>query len=643
MKRLACCAFFAASAAVSTLLADAAETATPVRVDVTAAVRTAGDGLATVTANVTAHSPYEIAKAFDGSASDKESDRFLSDWYQNSKDGPVMTAYAADGVEIVYEISDGYESGKDVVVDGYSILTVADATHAFNRLPGSWKFQAYDAATSAWVTLDERTAYVGWLEGGLTYDSTTQSGARFRFANAKSYRKYRFVITASRWQTAGVWTDEDAKSSNKGALQFSEIQLFGYVGEGIAGTVNAGLLDLTAFARESGDEFRTISSNLKENTTIGTLDNLFDGVAANRFFSNYTDSVKPAYEAGGAWIEYDFGEALASNADVVVTGYAIAVCTNTSPIFSHARKRMPCDWAFQGYDAEANEWKTLDAYHDFTCWETVDVSGTPCLGFRFDFPNAAAYRQYRLLVTRQYLNREGRDPASNNIGAIQLSEVQLFGYVGEGIAGTVKPAATAHPLKLADWANVQDAEIDGAVLATAFFPVLSASACSPYSTTSVTNLFNILRHDRLLCTPSEMPFEVSYEIPADMFLADKDMVLTNYVLEVTANWANYQTCVPKTWSLEAFADDRWIALDRRSEATWETEPFTYGTTDYTAYRAAFEIAEGKRFSATKYRLRVKSLAGASDFQLSEVTFNGVWGTGIANPPPERKGFAIIVR
>lgn len=138
-------------------------------------------------------------------------------------------------------------------------------------------------------------------------------------------------------------------------------------------------------------------------------------------------------------------------------------------------------------------------------------------------------------------------------------------------------------------------------------------------------------------------FEVSYEIPADMFLADKDMVLTNYVLEVTANWANYQTRVPKTWSLEAFADDRWIALDRRSEATWETEPFTYGTTDYTAYRAAFEIAEGKRFSATKYRLRVKSLAGASDFQLSEVTFNGVWGTGIANPPPERKGFAIIVR
>lgn len=304
---------------------------------------------------------------------------------------------------------------------------------------------------------------------------------------------------------------------------------------------------------------------------------------------------------------------------------------------------MPCDWAFQGYDEAEEDWKTLDAYHDFTCWETVDVSGTPCLGFRFDFPNAAAYRQYRLLITRQYLNREGRDPTSSNMGAIQLSEVQLFGYVGTNVVGNVRQAATAHPLKLTDWANVKDVEIDGQTLSTAFFPVISTTACTPYQSCSVTNLFNKQRHDRLLCTPSALPFDVCYEIPETMFLSDKDTVLTNYVLEVTANWANYKTRVPLTWNLEAFADDRWIALDRRSEATWEVEAFTYGTTSYTAYRTVCEIAEGKRFSATKYRLRVKALAGESDFQLSEVTFNGFWGEGVANPAPERQGLAIIVR
>ncbi len=606
------------------------------RIDVTAAVREAGD-LRTVTANVTPRSDtYALEKAFDGKAA-AQTDGLFSD-YDNAGQTPVKDAYAAGGVTLEYAIDASFAADKDIVIDGYSILSVASVAHALNRLPGTWQFQAYDDATSAWVTLDARTAYAGWTEN-LTYDGTKQAGSRFRFVNSKSYRKYRFLIMAPYWKTAGVWTDEEAATNNKGALQISEIQLFGYVADGIDGTVNTGLLDLTAFVREGGDEFRTVESNLKANSDDLKLENLFDGIGSNRFFSNYADSVKPAYENGGAWVEYIFDEAFAPNADIVATGYSISVSTNSS--FAHALKRMPCDWAFQGYDEAENAWKTLDAYHDFTCWETVDVSGTPSLGFRFDFPNAAAYRRYRLLISRQYWGRAGIDPVSSNLGALQLSEIQIFGYLGTNIAGTVEQATTAHPLKLTAWANVAD--FDGQRLSPPFAPVVSNSTCSAVAAGTVQSLFNGLRHDRFLCTPSGFPFDVYYEIPATMFLADKDMVLTNYVLEVETGFGNYAARVPKAWRLEAFADGRWVALDRRSEATWQEEPFSHGENSYTAYRAVCEIASEKRFTATRYRLRIKSLAGATDFQLSELTLNGVWGTGIANPPPARKGLLMVIR
>lgn len=606
------------------------------RVDVTAAVREAGD-LRTVTANVTPRSEqYALEKAFDGKAA-AQTDGLFSDYFLGGKDGPVKIAYAAGGVTLEYAIDAGFEPGKDIVIDGYSILSVG--AHAFNRMPGTWQFQAFDETSASWVTLDERTAYAGWTEVKGTDGTPDRADGRFRFVNSKSYRKCRFLITAPYWKTAGVWTEEEAAANNKGALQISEIQLFGYVADNIDGKVNTGLLDLTAFVRESGDEFRAVNSNLKAANDDLKLENLFDGVGSNRFFSNYAASVKPAYDDGGAWVEYAFDEAFVPNADILVTGYSISCATNSD--FSHALKRMPCDWALQGYDETAGDWTTLDAYHDFTCWEAVACAGTPSLGFRFDFPNAVAYRRYRLLISRQYWGRAGIDPVSSNIGALQLSEIQLFGYVGTNIAGTVGQTTTEHPLKLTAWANVADVD-GGQKLSPPFAPIASNSACT-VTLGSVGSLVNGLRHDRFLCVPTEMPFDVYYEMPSNMFLADKDMVLTNYVLEVNEEFGNYAARVPKAWRLEAFADGRWMALDRRSEATWSEEAFTFGEKSYTAYKVVCEIASEKRFSATRYRLRIKSLAGATDFQLSELTFNGVWGTGIANPPPARKGVVMIVR
>ena len=607
------------------------------RIDVTAAVREAGD-LRTVTANVTTRSEtYALEKAFDGKTA-AQTDGLFSDYFIGGNDGPVKNAYAAGGVTLEYAINAEFEPGKDIVIDGYSILSVG--AHAFNRMPGTWQFQAFDETSGSWVTLDERTAYAGWKEVKGTADTPDRADGRFRFVNSKSYRKYRFLITAPYWKTAGVWTEEEAAKDNKGALQISEIQLFGYVADNIDGKVNTGLLDLTAFARESGDEFRKVTSNLKAISDDYKLENLFDGTGTNRFLSSYAASVKPAYENGGAWVEYAFDESLAPSADIIVTGYSI-FCS-TSSRFSHVLRRMPCDWAFQGYDEAAKDWKTLDAYHDFTCWETIDGGGATGLGFRFNFTNSVSFRKYRLLVTRAFCIRNGDDPAESNFGAIQLSEVRLFGYQGKDIAGTVGTEAAEHALKLTQWATTKNT--DGQYyFDPPFAPVVSNSACT-VKLGSMADLIDGLRHTRFLSTPTAMPFDLYYEMPTNMFLADKDMVLTNYVLGVDKSFADFATRVPKVWRLEAYADGRWVALDRRSEATWQEEPFTFNDKEERVlYTAAFEIAPEKRFPATRYRLRIKSLAGAPDFQLCELTFNGVWGTGVANPPPAREGLLMVVR
>lgn len=607
------------------------------RIDVTAAVREAGD-LRTVTANVTTRSEtYALEKAFDGKTA-AQTDGLFSDYFLSEKDGPVKIAYAEGGVTLEYAIDAGFAPGKDIVIDGYAILSVG--AHAFNRMPGTWQFQAFDGTSGSWVTLDERTAYAGWTEVKGTQGTPDRADGRFRFVNSKSYRKCRFLITAPYWKTAGVWTEEEAAKDNKGALQISEIQLFGYVADNIDGKVNTGLLDLTAFVRESGDEFRKVTSNLKAVSDGYKLENLFDGTGTTRFFSDYAASVKPAYEDGGAWVEYAFDESLAPRADIIVTGYSIFCSTSSG--FAHVLRRMPCDWAFQGYDEAENAWKTLDAYHDFTCWETLDDGGATGLGFRFNFTNSVSFRKYRLLVTRAFCIRNGDNPAENNYGAIQLSEVRLFGYQGKDIAGTVGTAAAEHALKLTQWATTKNT--DGQYeFAPPFAPVVSNSACT-VKLGSMADLIDGLRHTRFLSTPTAMPFDLYYEMPTNMFLADKDMVLTNYVLGVDKTYADYATRVPKVWRLEAYADGRWVALDRRSEATWQEEPFTYNDKEkHVLYKAAFEIAPEKRFPATRYRLRIVSLAGAPDFQLCELTFNGVWGTGVANPPPARKGLLLVVR
>lgn len=147
LSRFALCAL--ASVAAFALAADTAEATTLTRIDVTAAVRAAGDGLATANANVATYSGYEVAKVFDGVAVTTSGNNVADNEVRAGMFSTFVVAtnaYAKGGLEIVYEISDSYETGKDVVIDGYSILTGSNVASAFNRLPGTWQFQGYDAA-----------------------------------------------------------------------------------------------------------------------------------------------------------------------------------------------------------------------------------------------------------------------------------------------------------------------------------------------------------------------------------------------------------------------------------------------------------------------------------------------------------------
>ena len=664
LSRFALCAL--ASVAAFALAADTAEATTLTRIDVTAAVRAAGDGLATATANVATYSGYEVANVFDGVAVTTSGNNVADNEVRAGMFSTFVVAtnaYAKGGLEIVYEISDSYETGKDVVIDGYSILTGSNVASAFNRLPGTWQFQGYDAAAGAWVTLDEHTAYAGWKTktDGLAYDGTTCVGNVFHFLNSRAFRKFRLLVTAPYWRTAGVWTDEEAAKNNGGAFALTEMQLFGYVAEGIDGTVYPGsdeVVDLTAAVRGIDDGWRTVKTNCKEYYAVA---NAFDGVvnSDNRFFSYATDVATGVAADGGAWIEYDFSDEFASGADVVVSGYSLTIASS----FGDSLRRQPSDWQFQAYDATKGAWVTLDEYSDFRFWETTTENDTAVLTARFDFANPSAYRRYRLFITRQYFNWAGCPSKKDALDAVQFSEIRLFGHLGKGIAGTVATEQPKRPLAFADW-RFKTVTQPGLVVTNWLNAVITNSSSTyAQSLVDTQRLFNTNRYDRAFFyldndgATGESPFDVCFELPDDVFLASKDVVLTNYVMELSSVWADREKSVPQAWRLEAFADGRWIALDRRSASsvTWTKEPFWWPKdnktgaelTEYDLYTARCEIAEAKRFSATKYRLRVTQPgvngAGRTCFHLGELTLNGFWGVDVANPPPKPKGLAVIVR
>ncbi len=617
------------------------------RIDVTAAVREAGDKR-TVTANITQSTRPgggSIASAFDGKASVLTEALFSEYCYGGTQ--PVKDAYANGGVTLEYQIASDFEAGKDIVIDGYSIMTGSNVSHAQRRLPSTWKFQAYDEEQADWITLDEWNGFMSWKSP--TFDGQTQYGADFHFVNSKAYRRYRFLITAQYWITEGVWTEADALDSGKGALVISEIQLWGYVGENIDDKIYAGAIDLTEAVRRVGPDARKISANITKYGEGYELENAFDGSAVtsggtDRFFSGYAQ-VSNAYEHGGAYIEYEFDSLYAHGADIVVTGYSIM----TGRDHLYAFLRLPCDWKFQAYDEARSEWTTLDEYENFKLWDnTLAWNGGSQVGFDFAITNSAAYRRYRLLITRQVWGTiDGYNPSQSNMGALQISEIRLLGHVGKDIAGTIETASAEYPLRFVDWATVKYGTY------TATTPTITGSAYTSLGD-SLEHIFNGKKEDRGFCWlndaeghTGEIPFYLSYELP-ESAMAGRTVKLTNYVIEVNKTFNGWDVGLPRSWQLEAKYGDKWIVIDRRSDFNdWGERSFTYANGEGTACYGSFAIAEDRQFSSTRYRLRVDSLAGKYNnrnlFMLSENTVDGTWGVDIVRREQRLGGLHVIFR
>ncbi|MGN0833316.1 MAG: discoidin domain-containing protein [Kiritimatiellia bacterium] len=610
------------------------------RIDVTKAVREAGD-LCTLDSNCAARDGYPLTNLVDGNVA--SGNKYFSNWEGH---GPVYQAHEkGEPVWISYAIAATFEAGKDIVVDGYEISVSQSEGNALNRLPYAWRFEGSNDGQD-WTVLDENGGFANW--GTPTVDGQPQYCTHFHIHNSTAFRHYRLTITKQYWEYLGL----DPDGGNVGAIQLGELRLFGYVGDDLDGKVDEGLVDLTESVRRIGDSMSKVSANTAAYGDLAdyAVENAFDG-GPSRFFSAY-DNVKNAYASGGVTIEYEFGDLYAHGADVVVTGYSIMAGSG----FNWAFCRMPCDWQFQGYDEATSTWRTLDEYAGFKLWDgKMQWNETDQIGFDFAFANSSAYRRYRLLITRQvWATLSGFDPVANNQGAMQISEIRLFGHVGKGIAGQVRSAPGVYPLKLVEWASyVHTGNY------TAMTPAISTSAFTTLGDVAE-RLFNGLAYDRSFYWlndaeghTNEIPFSIVYALPEGA-MAGRQVNVTNYVLEVNKAWDGWNCGIPLNWRLEGKSGDTWVVMDRRTNFTgWQEAPISYvenGVTQASvACRGSFAIAEKRQFAATAFRLRIDAFAGkygdrARDlFMLSEITFEGAWGLGVVRAKPLKYGVRMSVR
>ncbi len=105
----------------------------------------------------------------------------------------------------------------------------------------------------------------------------------------------------------------------------------------------------------------------------------------NWYISGYTMPV---------WIKYDYG-----GSPKVVTAYSI--------LFNGISSRYPSDWIFQASNDTTGAWTNLD-------WRAAQVIADSVRSF-YEFPNTAAYRWYRLYITK-----------AGNASLVQINELDMF-------------------------------------------------------------------------------------------------------------------------------------------------------------------------------------------------------------------------
>lgn len=611
--------------------------------DITKLVRETGN-IRTITSNF---AQYQNSMGFDRlfNGSYASNDRLLASY--GSGDGPAAIAYANDGeCRIEYEIGSLFRPGEEIVVSSYQIIANASSTHAKIRLPRSWRLEAYDEASAEWQLLDEQT------DAGVM--TSTVDGQNVYLLNVasvpvvKSARRFRLSITSQQWSRNP--DQYPADSNNIRGLQIGEIRFFGYVGPRASAIApRNGRVDITENIRRIGDSYRIVSCNAEAYNSVYTVSKIFDGSSLagldrgyDRYLAKNWGVVNAAFAAGGLSVDYEISANYCTNSDVIVNGYEIMSGYGKT----YALRRMPASWKFQGYDAGTGQWQTLDEYVNFHQWETnrtykgildgVWSDDEQQIGHSFTFRNNRSYRKYRLLVTRLYVQDLSRVTLTDDStqGSMQLSEVRLFGYVGENIAGgtigttdsELRPFVFSTSKKDMENRQYYDyalsrSEVDAEVIAG-----------------TVTNLFDGSEANRVVWTiTNHRPLDIECDLN-DTF-AGHEMVLTNYRFSISRSFANLAVRLPKRWEIRAMAGGRWVKIDSRT-----VDPPTEWADDGTTLSLSVPLPENT-LSSHRYLIRIFDVGGMLNdgyhLQLGEISLSGTWGVGVSKPY-EPEGFIFIV-
>lgn len=567
--------------------------------DITAAIRAAGLSTSVV---------VEPSATADGT-SPKLVDGLLVDRY--------LTACGEGPVVFNMSLPDGFVSGEDVVVTGITFCVNTKWGSYAARMPKSWTVEGSNDG-AVWKTISTVSGFGEYSASGDVYRGTSS------FLNWKSFRAYRITVT-------------EATGSATYFLQISEISLLGMYG----GTIvqpDPELIDVTKRVRDAGKQ--TCRTNAGFADASLDADCAYNGIwgKTDRYLSNST-TTKALFDAGKSVdIDYCIDDAFCSGADIVVTAYTIY--SDLTQFTTTTLPRIPKSWQLQGSNDGVN-WTTLDTITGFSDWGTKLVEDERdhvdhthyC--YTFKFVNSTSYRQYRLSVSELYDRSKSGD-------MVQISEIQLFGYLDVEIAGKVGKTMEGMELKITAH------EASGK-----YAPSITISQIDDTTGThagKVADLFDGSYNSEMLLrmgTDADelayAPIVIGYEMNSS-FLESKDIVLKSYKLVAlsTAGLANRR--LPKVWRLEGYIGGTWRRLDsRRDFSDWSID------SDKKVYYAEFNLPNNQ-YSCRNYRLLVSEVSGLSQLdtrtamhqlRMSEIELKGEWGTGIAKPW-EPKGSFIIV-
>ncbi|MGN0832204.1 MAG: hypothetical protein ACI4RD_00980 [Kiritimatiellia bacterium] len=571
------------------------------RGDITAAVRASGGTVAVTAPGIT---PENMVNSL-------YNDRYLS------------VANDFSPLTIEFDFGSEFVAGEDIVVTGLTFMVGGNTPTSYwgnyaDRMPKSWVLSGSNDG-AAWTEISCVSGFADYAEGKIG-EQQVYSGA-VAFANWRSFRRYRLYVTASTGNATYM-------------IQLSDVAFSGLYG----GTVvqpEPVEVEITAQVRAAGKQ--SFASNM--DAWVGSPADLFDGIFGcnnNRFLS-----VEGMPTADAPWtIDYLIDAGFARGADVIVTRYAIDVDKQ----FNDALLRMPRSWRLQGSN-DGTVWQTLDAIDGFTDWQEEPVANEtdgalhPHYRYVFAIANSVAYRQYRLSVSEL-----------NGAKYLQLTEIQLFGYVDAELAGRVG---------LTTEGNDIDVTANGAK--GSFTPEISVSKYDETEGVYSGSVAELFDQNWLGDYPSSFlarmgkdgderayaPLRIGYAIPTS-YLPGQEIVLKRYsLISRTDRFGQYVQRMPKSWSLEGQgADGRWIRIDRREEFDgWQTDE------ENKLYCADFDLA-GNRLAFRNYRLRIYEATGTSSYGertqmqqilLFEIRLAGKWGHGISEPPPPAPGFSMRVR